>query len=71
MGPGRRLRLRVLPSVASPGGTSVLRRLKKPAQRAIWSLFKAQAEYLSRVAALDDTGGWPFSCPAFVLLDAR
>lgn len=51
----------------------MLRRLKKPARRATWSLFKARprAGYLSRVDALDDTGGWPFSCPAFVLLDAR
>ena len=34
-----------------------VRLLKKPAQRATWSLFKAQAEYLSQVDALDDTGG--------------
>jgi Fibronectin type III domain len=33
-------------------------RLKKPAQRAIWSRFKAQAEYLSQVDALGDTGAW-------------
>ena len=33
-------------------------RLKKPAQRAIWSRFKAQAEYLDEVDALGDTARW-------------
>jgi hypothetical protein len=44
--------------VAVPGGTSVFSRLKKPAQRATWSRFKAQAEYLSQVDVLGDTGAW-------------
>jgi hypothetical protein len=34
----------------------VFTRLKKPAQRATWSRFKAQAEYLSQVDELGDTG---------------
>jgi len=33
-------------------------RLKKPAQRATWSRFKAQAEYLDQVDELGDTGQW-------------
>jgi len=33
-------------------------RLKKPAQRATWLRFKAQAEHLSQVDALGDTGAW-------------
>ena len=33
-------------------------RLKKPAQRATWSRFKAQVEYLAEVDALGDTGAW-------------
>ena len=33
-------------------------RLKKPAQRATWSRFKAQAEYLDEVDELGDTARW-------------
>jgi len=33
-------------------------RLKKPAQRATWSRFKAQAEYLGEVDELGDTARW-------------
>ena len=33
-------------------------RLKKPAQRATWSPFKAQAEYLDEVDELGDTAYW-------------
>ena len=58
MGPAARQRLQALLTVAVPGGTSVFNRLKKPAQRATWSRFKAQAEYLSQVDALGDTGAW-------------
>ena len=60
MGSAARQRLQALLTVAVPGGTSVFNRLKKPAQRATWSRFKAQAEYLSQVDALGDTGagGW-------------
>ncbi|HLN67654.1 MAG TPA: DUF4158 domain-containing protein, partial [Streptosporangiaceae bacterium] len=57
-GPEARQRLQALLTVASPGGTSMFNRLKKPAQRATWSRFKAQAEYLSQVDALGDTGAW-------------
>jgi len=56
MGSAARQRLQALLTVAVPGGTSVFNRLKKPAQRATWSRFKAQAEYLSQVDALGDTG---------------
>jgi hypothetical protein len=58
MGSAARQRLQALLTVAVPGGTSVFNRLKKPAQRATWSRFKAQAEYLSQVDALGDTGAW-------------
>jgi len=58
MGPEARQRLQALLTVANPGGTSMFNRLKKPAQRATWSRFKAQAEYLSQVDALGDTGAW-------------
>jgi hypothetical protein len=33
-------------------------RLKRPAQRATWSRFKAQAEYLDEVDEIGDTGRW-------------
>jgi Domain of unknown function (DUF4158) len=58
MEPEARQRLQALLAVAVRGGTSVFSRLKKPAQRATWSRFKAQAEYLSQVDALGDTGAW-------------
>ena len=58
MGPEARQRLQALLTVASPGGTSMFSRLKKPDQRATWSRFKAQAEYLSQVDALGDTEAW-------------
>ena len=57
MGPGGQQRLQALLTVAD-GGTSMFNRLKKPAQRATWSRFKAQAEYLSQVDALGDTVAW-------------
>ena len=58
MGPEAWQRLQALLTVAAPGGTSMFSRLKKPAQRATWSRFKAQGEYLSEVDALGDTGAW-------------
>ncbi len=39
-------------------GRSMFNRLKKPAQRATWSRFKAQAEYLDEVDELGDTARW-------------
>ncbi|MBE1582750.1 DUF4158 domain-containing protein [Nonomuraea angiospora] len=41
--------------VVGPGGKSDLDRLKKPARRASWSKFKAQAAHLAWVAGLGDT----------------
>ena len=58
MGPRAAQRLQGLLTVAAPGGMSMFQRLKKPAQRATWSRFKAQAEYLAEVDALGDTGAW-------------
>jgi integrase len=58
MGPRAAHRLQGLLTVAAPGGMSMIQRLKKPAQRATWSRFKAQAAYLAEVDALGDTGAW-------------
>ena len=58
MGPRAVQRLQGLLTVAAPGGMSMFQRLKKPAQRATWSRFKAQAEYLAEVDALGDTSAW-------------
>ena len=58
MGPEARQRLQALLTVANPGGTSMFNRLKKPAQRATWSRFKAQAEYLDEVDEIGDTTWW-------------
>ena len=58
MGPRAAQRLQGLLTVEAPGGMSMFQRLEKPAQRATWSRFKAQAEYLAEVDALGDTGAW-------------
>jgi hypothetical protein len=58
MGPRAAQRLQGLLTVAAPGGTSMFQRLKRPAQRATWSRFRAQAAYLAEVDALGDTGAW-------------
>src|SRR5260370_35425113 len=58
MGPRAAQRLQGLLTVAAPGGMSMFQRLKRPAQRATWSRFRAQAEYLAEVDALGDTGAW-------------
>ena len=42
--------------VAGPGGKSPLQELKKPARRASWSKFKAQAAHLAWVDSVCDTG---------------
>ncbi|MFI0349929.1 DUF4158 domain-containing protein [Actinomadura sp. 9N407] len=57
-GPEGRQRLEALLTTGGPGGASMFNRLKKPAQRASWSQFKAQAEYLDQEDALGDTGAW-------------
>jgi hypothetical protein len=51
-------RLQALLSVAETDTHSVFNRLKKPAQRASWSRFKAQAAYMGEVDAIDDTDAW-------------
>jgi hypothetical protein len=58
MGPEGRLRALGLLVTAGTDGRSVFNRLKKSAQRATWSRFKAQAEYLDEVDAIGDTGHW-------------
>jgi hypothetical protein len=58
MGPGGRRRAQGLLTTAGPDGRSMFNRLKKPAQRATWSRFKAQAEYLDQVDELGDTARW-------------
>ena len=57
MGPGGQQRLQVLLTMAGDG-KSMFNRLKKPAQRATWSRFKAQAGYLDQVDDLGDTAVW-------------
>jgi len=58
MGPEGRQRAQGLLSTAGSDGRSMFNRLKKPAQRATWSRFKAQAEYLDQVDELGDTASW-------------
>ena len=58
MGPDGRERALGLLNTAGPDGRSMFNRLKKPAQRATWSRFKAQAEYLDEVDGLGDTARW-------------
>jgi hypothetical protein len=58
IGPDGRQRALGLLNTAGPDGRSMFNRLKKPAQRATWSRFKAQAEYLDEVDALGDTARW-------------
>jgi hypothetical protein len=58
MGPEGRQRAQGLLDTAGSDGRSMFNRLKKPAQRATWSRFKAQAEYLGEVDALGDTAYW-------------
>ena len=58
MGPEGRQRLRGLLTTAGLDGRSMFDRLKKPAQRATWSRFKAQAGYLDRVDELGNTAAW-------------
>jgi hypothetical protein len=55
MGADGRQRMQALLSTAGLDGRSMFNRLKKPAQRASWSRFKAQAEYLDQVEELGDT----------------
>ncbi len=58
MCPEGRQRAQGLLDTAGSDGRSMFNRLKKPAQRATWSRFKAQAEYLDEVDALGDTAYW-------------
>jgi hypothetical protein len=58
MGPDGRQRAQGLLNTAGSEGRSMFNRLKKPAQRATWSRFKAQAEYLAEVDELGDTARW-------------
>jgi hypothetical protein len=58
MSPEGRQRAHGLLDTAGSDGRSMFNRLKKPAQRATWSRFKAQAEYLDEVDALGDTVYW-------------
>ena len=58
MGPDGRRRAQGLLTTAGPDGRSMFNRLKKPAQRATWSRFKAQVEYLGQVDELGDTARW-------------
>src|SRR5271166_5223848 len=58
MGPEGRQRAQGLLDTAASDGRSMFNRLKKPAQRATWSRFKAQAEYLDEVDELGDTARW-------------
>ena len=58
MGADGRQRAQGLLATAGPDGRSMFDRLKKPAQRATWSRFKAQAEYLDQVDELGDTARW-------------
>jgi TnpA family transposase len=58
MGADGRQRMQALLSTAGLDGRSMFNRLKKPAQRATWSRFKAQAEYLDQVEELGDTAAW-------------
>src|SRR5699024_5901887 len=57
MGEEGQARLKALVAVAEDGH-SMFNRLKKPAQRASWSRFKAQAAYMAEVDAIGDTDTW-------------
>ncbi len=56
--PMERLRLQHLLVASGPDGRSGLDRLRKPARRASWSRFKAQAEHLSWADGLGRTEDW-------------
>src|SRR5699024_630279 len=58
MGEQGRARLQALLSVAEQDTFSMFHRLKKPAQRASWSRFKAQAAHLAQVDEIGDTDTW-------------
>ena len=58
MCPEGRQRAQDLLDTAGSDGRSMFNRLKKPAQRATWLRFKAQAEYLDEVDELGDTARW-------------
>lgn len=57
MGEQGQARLQALVTVAEDG-YSMFHRLKKPAQRASWSRFKAQAAHLAQVDEIGDTDAW-------------
>nr|WP_061081902.1 DUF4158 domain-containing protein [Nocardiopsis alborubida] len=57
MGEEGQARLHALVAVAEDG-YSMFNRLKKPAKRATWSRFKAQAAYVAEVDELGDTHAW-------------
>ena len=58
MGEQGQARLQALLSVAEQDTFSMFHRLKKPAQRASWSRFKAQAAHLAQVDEIGDTDAW-------------
>ena len=58
MGPEGRQRAQGLLDTAASDGRSMFNRLKRPAQRATWSRFRAQAEYLDEVDEIGDTAYW-------------
>ena len=58
MGLEGRQRAQGLLNTAGSDGRSMFNRLKKPAQRATWSRFKAQAQYLDEVDDPGDTAWW-------------
>jgi hypothetical protein len=58
MAPEGRQQMQALLATAELDGRSMFNRLKKPAQRASWSRFKAQADYLEQVDELGDTAAW-------------
>ncbi|MBB6120005.1 hypothetical protein FHS13_001956 [Nocardiopsis algeriensis] len=57
MGEEGQARLHALVAMAEDG-YSMFNRLKKPAKRATWSRFKAQAAYMAEVDAIGDTHAW-------------
>ncbi|MGH3181120.1 MAG: DUF4158 domain-containing protein, partial [Streptosporangiaceae bacterium] len=58
MGPEGRQRAQGLLDTAASDGRSMFNRLKRPAKRATWSRFRAQAEYLDEVDEIGDTAYW-------------
>ncbi|MBA8953172.1 hypothetical protein HNR61_004822 [Actinomadura namibiensis] len=58
LGEEGRARLQALLAVAGTDGKSMFHRLKKPAQRATWSRFKAQADYMAEIDRIGDTWAW-------------